>query len=80
MRLPHSRAPQSGAAGNTADRRAREKHQMKKLVAKPFEEKCPTCNGTGYPTVEQPARTIRKIYPPPCKECGGKGRITEAVN
>jgi hypothetical protein len=23
---------------------------------------------------------FRRVYPPPCKECGGKGRIKEAVN
>ncbi len=44
------------------------------------ETKCPACNGTGYPVVMQPVRPGRKIYPAPCKKCGGKGRITEAAN
>jgi DnaJ-class molecular chaperone len=46
----------------------------------PTEQECPACNGTGYPVVMQPVRPGRKIYPPPCKKCGGKGRITEAAN
>jgi hypothetical protein len=25
----------------------------------------------------QPVRPGRKIYPPPCNKCGGRGRITE---
>jgi hypothetical protein len=53
---------------------------MKKPTLNPIEQKCPGCNGTGYPTVVQPARTIRKIYPAPCKQFGGKGRINEAAN
>jgi DnaJ-class molecular chaperone len=44
---------------------------------KTAETKCPACNGTGYPVVMQPVQPGRKIYPAPCKECGGKGRITE---
>ncbi|WP_371259551.1 zinc finger domain-containing protein [Bradyrhizobium sp. URHD0069] len=53
---------------------------MKKPAANPTEQKCPACNGTGFAVVTQPAQPNRKIYPPPCKECGGKGRITEAAN
>jgi DnaJ-class molecular chaperone len=41
---------------------------MRKPPAKPTEQECPVCNGTGYPGV-------RKIYPAPCRKCGGKGRI-----
>jgi DnaJ-class molecular chaperone len=48
---------------------------MKKPQPKPAEEKCPACNGTGFPEVKQPTQSGRKIYPPPCKECAGKGRI-----
>ncbi len=44
---------------------------------KASETKCPACNGTGYPVVMQPVQPGRKIYPAPCKKCGGKGRITE---
>jgi DnaJ-class molecular chaperone len=39
------------------------------------EVKCSACNGTGFPKVKQPVERDRKIYPPPCKECGGKGRL-----
>jgi DnaJ-class molecular chaperone len=42
----------------------------------PLEVKCEACNGTGFPRVTQPVRPGRRIYPPPCKICGGKGRIT----
>ena len=44
-------------------------------TAPPPERKCKACNGTGYPPVKQPAQPGRQIYPAPCKECGGKGRI-----
>jgi hypothetical protein len=30
------------------------------------EVKCPACDGTGIPTVAQPANPVRKIFPPPC--------------
>ena len=36
---------------------------------------CPACDGTGFPAVEQPPQPSRKIYPPPCKQCSGKGRL-----
>jgi DnaJ-class molecular chaperone len=42
------------------------------------EIKCAACNGTGYPKVKQPVQPGRKIYPTPCKECAGKGRIALA--
>jgi DnaJ-class molecular chaperone len=51
---------------------------MKKLPAKPAERKCPECNGTGFAAVRQPLQPGRKIYPPRCAECGGKGRIKAA--
>jgi hypothetical protein len=44
----------------------------------PPEIKCPECDGTGLAPVKQPVQPGRKIYPAPCKKCGGKGRI--AVN
>jgi DnaJ-class molecular chaperone len=50
---------------------------MRKPPANPNEQECPACNGTGYPVVMQPVRPGRKIYPAPCKKCGGKGRIPE---
>jgi hypothetical protein len=33
---------------------------MPTLSAKPIERKCPTCNGTGFPRVKQPAEPGRK--------------------
>jgi DnaJ-class molecular chaperone len=59
--------------------RAREV-QMKKSSAKPAEQRCPACNGTGFPAVKQPTQPGRKIYPVECKTCGGKGRIAGAAN
>jgi DnaJ-class molecular chaperone len=40
-------------------------------------ERCPACGGTGFAKVKQPAVPGRRIYPPQCKACGGKGRITK---
>jgi DnaJ-class molecular chaperone len=53
---------------------------MRKPSVKPIEHKCPACNGTGFPTVMQPVKPSRKIYPIQCKNSGGKGRITGAAN
>ena len=53
---------------------------MKKLrsqAASP-EVKCSACDGTGFQRVAQPAQPGRKIYPPPCKSCLGKGRVRSA--
>jgi hypothetical protein len=36
---------------------------------------CPACEGTGFPPVAQPEQAGRKIYPAPCEQCLGKGRI-----
>lgn len=49
------------------------------MKTKLIEYECPECNGTGFPKVPQPVQPGRKIYPAPCKNCGGKGRITEAA-
>jgi DnaJ-class molecular chaperone len=35
---------------------------------------CDACSGKGYPPVKEVALG-RRIYPAPCKKCGGKGRI-----
>jgi DnaJ-class molecular chaperone len=51
---------------------------MKRQSEKPAEYKCPKCNGTGFAVVMQPAQPGRKIYPPRCKECDGKGRVEPA--
>ena len=48
---------------------------MKKLPPNPTELRCPACDGTGVAVVMQPVQPGHRIYPPPCKECGGKGRI-----
>lgn len=40
------------------------------------EVRCDACNGTGFPPVQQP-ESGRRIYPTPCKKCGGKGRVTK---
>jgi DnaJ-class molecular chaperone len=53
---------------------------MKKRAPKPTEQKCPACDGTGFTPMAQPVQPNRRIYPAPCKQCGGKGRITEAAN
>jgi DnaJ-class molecular chaperone len=53
---------------------------MRKRSVKPTEHKCPACDGTGFPTVKQPVKPSRKIYPVQCKNCGGKGRIAVAAN
>jgi DnaJ-class molecular chaperone len=53
---------------------------VKRLSAKPTELKCPACNGTGFMAVLQSAKTGRRIYPPSCRKCNGKGRITKAAH
>ena len=45
---------------------------MKK--SRPIEFECEACKGTGFPPVQQP-EPGRRIYPAPCRKCGGKGRI-----
>lgn len=56
---------------------------MKKTAPKPEEVwteiKCSACNGTGFPTNIRSILPGRKIYPPPCSECAGKGRIRKLV-
>jgi hypothetical protein len=54
--------------------------EMKTSFPKLAERKCPVCDGTGFPAVKQPADPGRKIYPPRCENCGGKGRITGTAN
>jgi len=51
---------------------------MKRSRAKPIspEINCPTCEGTGFPKVLQPEQPGRKIFPAPCPQCHGKGRIS----
>jgi len=49
---------------------------MKKPPDEPTELRCPACDGTGFPKVTKAPPPGRKIYPPACKECRGKGRIS----
>ena len=53
---------------------------MKRLKPRdaPAEVKCSACDGTGFQRVAQPAQPGRKIYPPSCKWCLGKGRVRSA--
>ena len=51
---------------------------MSAMTQKIKEHTCAACNGTGFPTVKQPALATRKIYPMKCEACGGKGRIKDA--
>jgi DnaJ-class molecular chaperone len=49
---------------------------MPTFSAKPIENKCPACNGTGFLAVaKQPAQPGRRIYPPRCLRCEGKGWV-----
>ena len=50
---------------------------MPMMSAKPTEFKCPACKGAGFPAVKQPAEPDRKIYPPRCARCDGKGWIAQ---
>jgi DnaJ-class molecular chaperone len=49
-----------------------------KLKAASTEVKCSACDGTGYPAAAQPTTPGRKIFPPACKRCFGKGRVSAA--
>jgi hypothetical protein len=61
------------------DNEAAGKTQMKKPYAYPNEHECPACSGTGFPAVAQ-LRPGFRIYPVQCKECLGKGRISDRGN
>jgi DnaJ-class molecular chaperone len=50
------------------------------MTPKIKEHTCPTCNGTGFPTVKQPVLATHKVYPVKCEACAGKGRITDTTN
>jgi len=43
------RGHDEGALLATPPTGAPERHQMKKPTSKPTEQKCPACNGTGFP-------------------------------
>ena len=52
---------------------------MKQAASTPTEQKCPGCNGTGFPAVKQPVKPGHRIYLAPCQTCGGKGWISLAA-
>jgi DnaJ-class molecular chaperone len=39
------------------------------------ERECSGCSGTGFAVVTQPKAPGRRIFPPRCSKCEGKGRI-----
>ena len=47
---------------------------MSKRLA-PGEELCSACGGTGVAKVRQQPKPGRRVYPPKCAKCGGRGRI-----
>ena len=52
---------------------------MKRPKMYPVETNCAACEGTGIKTVKQPG-SGRRIYPPKCEVCDGKGKMKEATN
>jgi DnaJ-class molecular chaperone len=42
------------------------------------EERCLACKGTGVQEVVKQPASGRRIYPPRCTRCEGKGRITKS--
>jgi DnaJ-class molecular chaperone len=74
---PNQRQAETFASGRRISLAIKlEKQSMKPIRSNPNEEKCPACNGTGSPPFKQPTPG-RRIYSPPCKTCGGKGRLME---
>jgi DnaJ-class molecular chaperone len=47
------------------------------MTPKIKEHICPECGGTGFASAMQPAQAGRKIYPPKCELCEGKGKVTD---
>jgi len=41
------------------------------------EIECNACGGRGYPVTKEVAPG-RRIYPAPCKKCGGKGSVAKS--
>jgi hypothetical protein len=61
-------------------RRNRNEFEPMKPIKSDVNEKiCPACNGTGVEQVKQPAAG-RRIFPPKCKMCTGKGRVRATTN
>ena len=72
-RLALSQVEAAGEAARRAAHPAKEQFVMGFLTGTEID--CPSCNGTGFPTVVQPNQPGRKIFPARCKQCSGKGRI-----
>jgi DnaJ-class molecular chaperone len=43
------------------------------------EEVCSACGGTGLAKVRQQAKPGKRVYPPKCAKCGGRGRIVKGL-
>jgi DnaJ-class molecular chaperone len=39
------------------------------------EQECSGCGGTGFMAVVQPKELGRRIFPPRCSKCEGKGKL-----
>ena len=52
--------------------------RIKERLINPNEKRCPACDGSGVLATIQPVQPGRRIYPPPCGECDGRGRIPKA--
>ena len=50
-------------------------YKVMRDTSEEVEIKCDACGGSGTPPVAHSAQVGRKVYPPPCKKCGGKGRL-----
>jgi DnaJ-class molecular chaperone len=51
---------------------------MKPIKSDVVEGICPACNGTGFlPVITKPAPG-KRIYPPRCTKCGGKGKVPKS--
>jgi DnaJ-class molecular chaperone len=48
---------------------------MKSIKSDVVEEICPACNGTGFLLVLRQPAPGKRIYPPRCAKCEGKGKI-----
>jgi len=51
--------------------------KSKRLAA--GEELCFACDGTGHAKVRRQAKPGRRVYPPRCAKCGGRGRTVKRV-
>jgi DnaJ-class molecular chaperone len=43
------------------------------------EELCSGCGGSGVAKVRQQPKPGRRVYPPKCAKCDGRGRIVKGV-